>query len=133
MGTIIYDMSAAGAMLVVLVVMKWLFEDFGILMLTGKTPRALHIMKLFPNEKHIMLIHRMLVEICAASCGCFVFAYAIDPGGLLIPAIVISAVATVSMYISYRNTRLFFLTVEEEIIRYLKDAVKGDDVDEEDS
>lgn len=133
MGTIIYDMSAAGAMLVVLVVMKWLFEDFGILMLTGKTPRALHIMKLFPNEKHIMLIHRMLVEICAASCGCIVFAYAIDPGGLLIPAIVISAVATVSMYISYRNTRSFFLTVEEEIIRYLKDAVKGDDVDEEDS
>ena len=133
MGTIIYDRSAAGAMLVVLVITKWLFEDFGLLTLTGKTPRALHIMKLFPNEKHIMLIHRMLVEICAAGCGCFVFAYAVDPRGFLTPEIVISAIATASMYLSYRNTRSFFLMIEEEIIRYLKDAVKGDDIDEEDS
>ena len=127
------------ALLIVLLILKWLHEDFGIIKVTGKEPRALKLMSVFPNDRFVVMFHRIIIEVCAAICIAFVVLYA-----LAIPireqaaiGIIVTLIPTGATYVSYRNTRNFLQSLKEEIVQHLKDKMKdimkGDDANEEDT
>lgn len=108
--------------LAALIIIKKLYEDFGILSTGKREAEAIHIMNTFKDSRLVLLIYRLVVEVLATFCISFAVVQAVF-GSVNVGTVVTSSTMsgmTFVTYISYRKTLKFFRELEEKIIALIR-------------